>query len=81
MIDHLVADSGVAVCCWPRDSERVLHLAAARIPRLLLVRADATPPPPTAQQAWVDSAASNDEIHTALVALSSWPEPSGRRSA
>lgn len=78
MIDHLVADHGVAVCCWPRDAERVMHLAAARVPRLLLVRPNAEPPAPTAQQAWVDSSASNDEIHTALVALCSWPDPHRR---
>ena len=73
MIEHLVADRGVAVCCWPRDAERVSHLAAARVPRLLLVRSDASPPAPTAQQAWVHSSASDDEIHLALVALCNWP--------
>lgn len=81
MIEHLVADHGVAVCVWPRDAERVGHLAEAHVPRLLLVRSDGIPPAPAAQQAWVPTSASNDEIHTALVTLSSWPEPAGRRSA
>jgi len=80
MIEHLVADHGVAVCCWPRDAERVGHLAEAHVPRLLLVRSDAVPPAPDAQQAWVPSSAGNDEIHTALVALCNWPR-SKRRSA
>ena len=83
LIDQLVAKRGVGVCCWPRDAERVEHLAAARIPRLLLVRPDSVPPALAPQQAWVDSSASIEEIHDALVALCSWPPPAAarRRSA
>jgi len=66
-IDHLVAERGVAVCCWPRDTALVRKLASAGIPRLLLVGPDAIPPDPAPQQAWVRRAAGNDEIHDALV--------------
>ena len=69
LIDELVAEHGVGVCCWPRDAERIEHLAAANVPRLLLVRSDAVPPAPAAQQAWVESTAGYDEIHEALRAL------------
>ena len=81
LIEHLVSEHGVGVCCWPRDAARVEHLAAAKVPRLLLVRSDAVPPALAPQQAWVDTAASNEEIHAALVALCNWPAPERRRSA
>ena len=70
LISQLVSEHGVGVCCWPRDVVRVEHLAAAHVPRLLLVRSDAVPPAPAAEQAWVESSAGDDEIHDALVALS-----------
>jgi hypothetical protein len=68
-IDLLVTRHGVGVCCWPRDAVRVEHLAAAGVPRLLLVRPDATPPAPADHQTCVCRTASKDEIHEALVGL------------
>src|ERR1700730_7093022 len=69
LIDHLVSEHGVGVCCWPRDGARVEHLAAATVPRLLLVGPDTTPPASAPGQAWVRTSAGNDEVHAALVAL------------
>ena len=69
MIDHLVVQQGVGVCCWPRDTARVAHLAAAHVPRLLLVGPDSVPPDPAPGQTWVRTTAGNDEVHAALVGL------------
>jgi hypothetical protein len=68
-IDHLASAHGVAVCCWPRDAERIQHLAAAGVPRLLLTRPDAPAPEPSRHQSCVGPSASNEEIHRALVEL------------
>ena len=81
LIDHLVVEHGVGVCCWPRDAVRIEHLASAHVPRLLLVRPDSAPPAPAPGQAWVRTNAGNDEVHAALVALCPTPEPEARRSA
>jgi hypothetical protein len=70
-IDHLVSEHGVAVCCWPRDTARIQHLAEADVPRLLLVRPDARPPTPSIHQTCIDRRATNDELHQALVELAS----------
>lgn len=67
-IHQLVSEHGVAVCCWPRDTERIEHLAEAGIPRLLLMRPDALPPAPSTHQTCVDRSATDDELHHALVA-------------
>ena len=80
-IEHLVSEHGVAVCCWPRDVARVAHLAAAGVPRLLLVGGDAIPPAPAPQQSWVRSSASNADVHEALIKLCSRPSRVARRSA
>jgi hypothetical protein len=69
LIDHLKSAHGVGVCCWPRDAARIEHLAAAEVPRLLLVGSDTTPPAPAARQAWIVKSASNVEIHEVLVRL------------
>jgi hypothetical protein len=79
-IEHLVSEHGVAVCCWPRDAVRVEHLAAAGVPRLLLVGVETIPPAPAPHQWWVRRTASNAEIHEALVGLCSQPAET-RRSA
>ena len=81
LIDHLVQEHGVGVCCWPRDAVRVEHLAAAKVPRLLLVGPSTIPPPPAPKQAWLRTTATNDEVHAALVDLCRRPEPKARRSA
>jgi hypothetical protein len=69
LIDHLKSARGVGVCCWPRDAERVEHLAAADVPRLLLVGSEATAPAAADRQAWIVISATNDEVHDALVRL------------
>jgi len=81
LIAHLVVEHGVGVCCWPRDAARIEHLAAANVPRLLLVGPDSIPPAPAPGQAWVSTTARNDEIHDALVGLCRPPGPERRRSA
>ena len=80
-IRYLAADHGVAVCCWPRDAERVEHLAAAGVPRLLLIRAGCVPPAATSRQVCVSRSASPDEIHRALTSLRRAPACQERRSA
>lgn len=80
-IDLLVSRHGVGVCCWPRDAGRIEHLAAAGVPRLLLVRPDATLPAPCAHQVCVCRTAGRDEIHDALAALCECDAPQTRRSA
>ena len=79
-IEHLAAEHGVAVCCWPRDAARVEHLEAAGVPRLLLVGSDAIPPAPAPRQSWVRRSASNAEVHEALVKLCSRPAAESRCS-
>lgn len=69
LIAHLAEQHGVGVCCWPRDTARVEHLAAANVPRLLLVGPGSIPPLPAPGQAWVRTTARNAEIHDALVRL------------
>ena len=47
MIDHLVVQQGVGVCCWPRGAARGGEpRRAAHVPRLLLVGPDSVPPDP-----------------------------------
>ena len=69
LIDYLVTEHGVGVCCWPRDVARVEHLEAAHVPRLLLVGPDSVPPASAPGQAWVRTTAGNDEVHAAFVGL------------
>jgi hypothetical protein len=81
LIDHLVHEHGVGVCCWPRDAVRVEHLAAANVPRLLFVGPNCIPPVPVPGQAWLPTSAGNDEVHAALVELCGSFGPERRRSA
>ena len=81
LIAHLVEQRGVGVCCWPRDTARVEHLAAANVPRLLLVDPGSTPPVPAPGQAWLRTTARNTEIHDALVGLCGSARPEVRFSS
>ena len=80
-IGLLVSEHGVGVCCWPRDVARMEHLAAAGVPRLVLVAPDAIPPAPADHQISLRRTASNDEIHDALTRLCAPEAVADRRSA
>jgi hypothetical protein len=79
-IDLLVIRHGVGVCCWPRDAVRIEHLAAAGVPRLLLVRPGASLPAPCEHQACVCRTASREEVHAALVGVCDCGERDGGHS-
>jgi hypothetical protein len=71
LMAFLGAHHGVAILHWPRDADRVDHLARAGLPRLLLVDASVEPPAGNGPlQDWLPSPASRQDIHDHVLTLS-----------